>query len=38
MTRRLEQAGFRVRAVLGDYQGGPWDDRADVWMILASKK
>jgi ubiquinone/menaquinone biosynthesis C-methylase UbiE len=38
MTRRLEQAGFRVRAVLGDYQGGPWDERADVWMILASKR
>ena len=38
MTRRLEQAGFRVRAVLGDYQGGPWDPRADVWVILASKR
>jgi hypothetical protein len=35
MTRRLERAGFRVDAVLGDYQGGPWDPRADVWVILA---
>ena len=35
---RLERAGFRVDAVLGDYQGGPWDDRADVWVILATKR
>ena len=26
-----------VEAVLGDYGGGPWDNRADVWMILARK-
>jgi ubiquinone/menaquinone biosynthesis C-methylase UbiE len=38
MTRRLERAGFRVLAVLGDYQGGPWDPRADVWIILAAKR
>src|SRR6476646_2808742 len=38
LTRRLERAGFRVLAVLGDYQGGPWDPRADVWIILAAKK
>lgn len=37
MTRRLEQAGFRIQAVLGDYQGGPWDERADVWVIIASR-
>lgn len=37
MVRRLERAGFTIRAVLGDYQGGPWDERADVWLILASK-
>lgn len=37
MARRLERAGFRIDAVLGDYQGGPWDDRADVWIILARK-
>ena len=35
MARRLEKAGFAVEAVLGDYQGGPWDERADVWVILA---
>jgi ubiquinone/menaquinone biosynthesis C-methylase UbiE len=38
MVRRLEKAGFVVQAVLGDYQGGPWDERADVWVILARKK
>jgi ubiquinone/menaquinone biosynthesis C-methylase UbiE len=38
MTRRLETAGFGIDAVLGDYAGGPWDSRADVWMILARKK
>ncbi len=37
MTRRLVSAGFQVDAVLGDYQGGPWDSRADVWVILARK-
>jgi hypothetical protein len=38
MTRRLEQAGFGIDAVLGDYQGGPWDPRADTWVVLARKK
>jgi ubiquinone/menaquinone biosynthesis C-methylase UbiE len=38
MTRRLEHAGFCVRAVLGDYNGAPWDSRADVWLILAQKR
>ena len=35
MARRLEKAGFEVTALLGDYRGGPWDPRADVWVILA---
>ena len=38
MARRLEEAGFVIQAILGDYQGGPWDERADVWVILARKK
>jgi SAM-dependent methyltransferase len=38
MTARLERAGFRVLAVLGDYRGGPWDPRADVWVILAARR
>ncbi len=37
MRRRLERAGFRIDAVLGDYDGGPFDERADVWIILARK-
>ncbi|MGE3188057.1 MAG: class I SAM-dependent methyltransferase [Vicinamibacterales bacterium] len=37
MRRRLEKAGFEVTALLGDYQGGPWDPRAEVWIVLARK-
>ncbi len=37
MTRRLENAGFQVEMLLGDYQGGPWDPRAEVWIIMARK-
>jgi ubiquinone/menaquinone biosynthesis C-methylase UbiE len=37
MRARLERAGFAIDAVLGDYDGGPWDRRADVWMILARR-
>lgn len=37
MTRRLVRAGFRIEAVLGDYRGRPWDERADVWVMLARK-
>jgi ubiquinone/menaquinone biosynthesis C-methylase UbiE len=38
MTRQLARAGFLVEAVLGDYRGRPWDERADVWIILARRK
>ena len=38
MVQRLEKAGLVVSAVLGDYQGGPWDLRADVWIILARRR
>lgn len=34
---RVRNAGFAVEAVLGDYAGGPWDARADVWIILARR-
>jgi ubiquinone/menaquinone biosynthesis C-methylase UbiE len=37
MVQRLERAGLEVVALLGDYQGGPWDLRAEVWIILARK-
>jgi SAM-dependent methyltransferase len=38
MTRRLERAGFVIEALLGDYRGGAWDERADVWIILARRR
>jgi len=37
MVRRLEKAGFSVTALLGDHRGGPWDPRAEVWVILARR-
>jgi ubiquinone/menaquinone biosynthesis C-methylase UbiE len=37
VTARLEAAGFAVEAALGDYRGRPWDERADVWIILARR-
>ncbi|MGQ0735325.1 MAG: class I SAM-dependent methyltransferase [Acidobacteriota bacterium] len=37
MTRRLEAAGLTITALLGDYQGGPWDPRAEAWIVLAAK-
>ena len=37
MIQRLEKAGMEVSALLGDYQGGPWDLRAEVWIILARR-
>jgi SAM-dependent methyltransferase len=38
ITRRLERLGFEIEAVLGDYRGRPWDQRADVWIVLARKR
>ena len=35
---RIERAGFSIEAVLGDYHGGPWDVRADVWVVLARRR
>ncbi len=35
MSRRLERSGFRVRARLGDYEGGAWSHHSDVWIVLA---
>jgi ubiquinone/menaquinone biosynthesis C-methylase UbiE len=37
MVSRVEEAGFRVTAVLGDYGGKAWDLRADVWLLLAQR-
>jgi SAM-dependent methyltransferase len=38
MVSRVERAGFRVTAVLGDYRGRAWDLRADVWLLMASRR
>lgn len=38
IVTRLEQAGFAVEHMLGDYRGGIWDPRADVWLLLARLK
>ena len=37
MSGRLERAGFKVAAVLGDYRGRAWSPDADVWVIVARK-
>ena len=37
MAARMEQAGFRLEAALGDYDGRPWDLRAEVWILIARK-
>jgi SAM-dependent methyltransferase len=38
MAARIERAGFRMDAALGDYDGRPWDLRADVWILVARKR
>jgi hypothetical protein len=38
MARRIERAGFRVDALLGGYDGRPWDAESDVWLILATRR
>lgn len=37
MRARLEKAGLHLEAILGSYDGAPWDARADVWLMLARK-
>lgn len=37
VVKRLARAGFAVEAILGDYTGGPWDPRADTWLVLARR-
>jgi ubiquinone/menaquinone biosynthesis C-methylase UbiE len=37
MAARLGRAGFRLEAALGDYDGRPWDMRAEVWILIARK-
>ena len=37
LVSRVERAGFTVDTVLGDYQGQPWDPRADALILLARR-
>jgi SAM-dependent methyltransferase len=37
MASRLQKAGFEAVTLLGDYQGSPWDLRAEAWILLAQK-
>ena len=37
VAARLEAAGFRVDAVLGDYAGAEWSPGADVWVLIARR-
>ncbi|MEE3203659.1 MAG: hypothetical protein VX262_10250, partial [Acidobacteriota bacterium] len=37
VIRRLERVGFRVDAVLGDYQGDDWSPDAEIWVIIAKR-
>jgi hypothetical protein len=38
MAAKVAKAGFAVQAILGDYRGRPWDERAEVWIILAIRR
>jgi ubiquinone/menaquinone biosynthesis C-methylase UbiE len=38
MARRLSASGFAVRQVHGDYDGGPWTPRSEVWLIVAERR
>jgi ubiquinone/menaquinone biosynthesis C-methylase UbiE len=37
VSGRLERAGFRIDAVLGDYGGREWSPDAGVWVIVAKR-
>ncbi len=37
VARRLERVGFRVDAILGDYNGDDWSPNADIWVIIAKR-
>ena len=38
VVSRLDKAGLDVEHILGDYRGGAWDARADVWLLLARRR
>lgn len=34
---RVERAGFRIDALLGDYKGGEWHADSDAWIVVARR-
>lgn len=38
MAGRLRRAGFDRVTPLGDYQGGAWDPRSTVWILVARRR
>jgi len=38
IVSRVQRAGFDIDAVLGDYRGRPWDERAETWIVLARRQ
>jgi len=38
MVRRLEKADFEITALRGDYRGGPWSSKSEVWVILSRRR
>jgi ubiquinone/menaquinone biosynthesis C-methylase UbiE len=37
LCARIERAGFRIDARLGDYKGGAWTPESDAWILLATR-
>lgn len=37
LCARIERAGFRIDARLGDYKGGAWTPDSDAWILIATK-
>jgi SAM-dependent methyltransferase len=37
LRTKLARAGFDIDAILGSYDGSPWDPRANTWVVLARK-
>jgi SAM-dependent methyltransferase len=37
LCARIERAGFRIDARLGDYKGGAWTPDSDAWILLARR-
>ena len=38
VVQRVEQAGFKVVSIAGNYRGGPWTEQSDVWIITARRR